>query len=154
MRDFIPGIIITAVLAVLFSIFCPDHIHITLPAGGYGPQYPGDSGPVLPGGAALPAEVSASASDTEHQAPATAPEPPTAPEDTQQPTQTAQTDQTTQTAPNESEEPQMNEMLIFWHGVAAVLLGETAALAVAIAWMQIQIHNARHGVAHHKEEMK
>lgn len=143
MQDFIIGIILTVILAVLFSALCPAPVDSALPASGYGPQYPGDSGPVLPGGGALPAEVSASASDTERQ------EPPTAPEETQQTTQPAQEVQTTTGGNNH-----MSEMLAFWHGVAAVLIGATAALAIATAWMKIQIHNARPGGEHHKEEMK
>lgn len=29
-------------------------------------------------------------------------------------------------------------ILSFWHGVVAVLIGETSALMVAIAWMKIR----------------
>ena len=33
----------------------------------------------------------------------------------------------------------MNEVMIaFWHGVAAVLIGEVSALLVAVAWMKIR----------------
>lgn len=146
MRDLLTAIILTVVLAVLLSLSAPGAVDSTQPADGYGPQYPGDSGPVLPGGAALPAEASASASDTERQ------EPPAAPEETQQTTQPVQTAQAVQATTGGNNH--MSEMLAFWHGVAAVLIGATAALAVATAWMKIQIHNARHGGAHHKEEMK
>ena len=37
------------------------------------------------------------------------------------------------------EKDSMNEwMVAFWHGVAAVLLGECAALLVAAAWLKIR----------------
>jgi hypothetical protein len=127
MKDFISAVIVTIGLIVLVS-FCD--IRTTEQTGnGYGTQYKGDSGLIIPGDGELLADTIIE------------------PESTPEPSQAEKTEVTEEnTATQEiqteiitKEKNNMDGMLLsFWHGVAAVLIGETIALMVACAWMKIR----------------
>ena len=123
-KDLVISLLVTVVLILLFSRF-PEDMPPLL--DGNSPKYPGDSGTVLPGNGTEIVEV-------------------ITPE-TQQPTESATEEDNEPTVTSEeiltelSEEKQnsMNDIVLaFWHGVATVLIGETVALMVAIAWMKIR----------------
>lgn len=125
MKDFLIGVIATVVLCVLFSVFGTSDF---LPAlNGFGTQFPGEYGPVLPGGGELPAAHTSSL-----------------PEDAPQPSgpgeqESGAAEQQEQILGKE-QNSNMNEILIaFWHGVATVLIGEICALAVATAWLKLKV---------------
>lgn len=133
MKDLIVGAALTVVLAILFSVF---HTSDLYPAqNGFGTQYPGESGIVLPGGGALPAQVIPEASDEK-------PQTETGPAWEEIPAATDQTTTCEECEEYEGKETDSNmgELLIsFWHGVAAVLIGETCALAMAAAWLRMKM---------------
>lgn len=125
MKDFVIACIVSAILILVFSTVCfPEDILPSL--GGFGSQHPGDSGMVLPGKGAKPAEVimQSEANGTDEC------EPPGVTNEIKKDIQTENV--------KEEQEYMGDMMLVFWHGVAAVLLGETAALMVATAWMKIK----------------
>ena len=118
MKNFIISIVIILVLITVFSVF--GITGVFPPIGNYGTEYPGDSGVTMPGSGAEPAEIfSPEITPTQTQAEPAAAE-------TQAPTEPPQEF-------TKENEP-MNDMLLgLWHGVAAVLIGETAALIIATA---------------------
>jgi hypothetical protein len=130
MKDLLISALVTVVLILLFSIVCfPDDIPFLF--DGNSPKYPGDSGTVLPGNGTEIVEV-------------------VAPE-TQQPTESETEGESESAAASEEihteipkeKEDSMNELTAAAligaaAGVAAVLLGETAALLVAAAWKKIR----------------
>lgn len=151
MKNFISTMIITAALIALVSYF--DYRPTERAnGGGYGMRREGNSGPVIPGGGELVAEVSA------------LPKPPAKPADSEpaektEPGETSSaisstetqgaaegmaeeiTEETTEkiTDAIKEEQSKVNGMIIaFWHGVAAVLIGEASALLVAFVWMKIR----------------
>jgi hypothetical protein len=104
---------------------------------GYGTKHKGDSGLILPGDGEEMANTNIE--------PESIPE---LPEKTEVAYKNTATEETTEERKSESEETtkenkeehnKVNEMIIaFWHGVAAVLIGEASALMVAFAWMKIR----------------
>ena len=135
MKNFVLALILTAALIALFSSF--DYRPTEKPTGnGYGTQHKGDSGLIIPGDGEFPANTFI--------------EPETIPEQAEgeQATGSEVTKVTTEETQSVSEETteelkedhnKVNEMIIaFWHGVAAVLIGEASALMVAFAWMKIR----------------
>lgn len=134
MKNLILALSITAVLFSLFS--CLDYRPTEKPNGyGYGTKYKGDSGLILPG----------NGEEMEN----TSIEPGSIPELVEKEVVSkmeiateATVSETESVAANEKiteEHNKMNEMIIaFWHGVAAVLIGEASALMVAFAWMKIR----------------
>lgn len=124
MKDTVISLILTAVLILTFSAFPAG---ASLPSGGVSPQFPGDSGMILPGGGAGMVEFTMG--QPQKSGPGDRPE----------------TGVTTEEAGQykseevKEEQSKMNEIVLaFWHGVATVLIGETAALMVAVAWMKIR----------------
>lgn len=128
MKDLIISALVTVVLILLFSRFPED---IPKKMDGNSPKYPGDSGTVLPGDGTEVVEV-------------------VAPE-SQQPTESATEGESESAVASEEihteitkeKEDSMNELTAAAligaaAGVAAVLLGETAALLVAAAWKKIR----------------
>ena len=110
---------------------------------GFGNKYPGiqnsgDHGTVLPGGGELPAQVVKEVSGEESQ-----PNKVTSLEDR------SDTDQTRfykfhALYERKEADIDMKEILIsFWHGVAAVLIGETCALAMATAWLRMKMRSEK-----------
>ena len=116
MKNLIISIVIILVLTLAFSAqYIPD---LFSPIGNYGTEYPGDSGVTMPGSGAEPAEIFS---------------PEITPTQTTAEPAAAETQARTE-PPQEftKENEPMNDMLLgFWHGVAAVLIGETAALIIA-----------------------
>ena len=128
MRNFLVAVLVTVVLTLIFSYTqLPEMI---MPSDGMGPKYPGNSGMVLPGKGAKPARMMARElikNDRE----------------SGEQVRTAQREDTEEEQARPEKEMEvtktMNEIMIaFWHGVAAVLIGEAAALLVAVAWMKIR----------------
>ena len=133
MKDFLIAVVGTFVLSLVLSVFYTSDLY---PAqNGFGTQYPGESGVVLPGGGALPAQVIPEASDEE-------PQTETGPAREEIPAATDQTTTCEECEEYEGKEADSNmgELLIsFWHGVAAVLIGETCALAMAAVWLRMKM---------------
>ena len=126
MRTGILSLVGAAGLIILFSA-------IDFRAGGFRPlgiigtQYPGDSGLVLPGGGAadmaeVTSRIELGGSET--------PEPSEPADDVENETQTE--------TEVEARTNMGNMMLAFWHGVASVLIGEVAAIVVAVAYLRIK----------------
>lgn len=117
MKDYIIGLAFAVVL--MFSFNSTEFT----PTGRNGTQLPGESGVVLPGGGAEPV-VFAASPDTEAE---------TCAETT--------TEAISEAIPEVIEKEQtMNDMLLmFWHGVAAVLIVETGLLAAATVWLKIKM---------------
>ena len=116
--------VITALCALEFTGVLP-------PIGNYGTEYPGDSGVTMPGSGAELAEIS-STEITQTQTPQTQTKAEPAAAETQVPPE----------PPKESakeNEPMNDMLLVFWHGVAAVLIGESAALIIAITCLRAVI---------------
>jgi hypothetical protein len=129
MKDALIGIVLTAALIVVFSAYAP--ILPTQTAYGVYPTQSGESGVVLPGAGDAFAELNPAISEhrtdgqTEHG---------------QSEAEDAATDYK-QTEQSREKEQSMDEIIIaFWHGVAAVLIGEACALALglvlAAAWLR------------------
>ena len=122
MKDAIIGILLTAALIALFSAYAP--ILPTQTACGVYPTMPGEGEITLPGGGAGAAEMMANAE--KHSS-------------TKQGEQCSVESETVDGEENRQRENKeqsnrMNEIIIaFWHGVAAVLIGEACALALVVA---------------------
>ena len=129
MKDFLIAVVGTIALSLVFSVFYTSDLY---PAqNGFGTQYPGESGTVLPGGGALPAQVIPEASDEE-------PQTETGPAWVETPA--ADQTQTYEEYEGKEADSNMGELLIsFWHGVAAVLIGETCAMAMAAVWLRMKM---------------
>jgi hypothetical protein len=128
MKNAIVVALLFIVLVAYFSFVCP---YPTDAPNGIGPRYKGDSGMVIPGGSDLPVEVIVEPVVQE------SPSEQSKGESTEyEPTEA---NEETRTEPVSKEEHRnMNGMLLaFWHGVAAVLIGEISALLVALAWSKI-----------------
>jgi len=130
MKDVFIGISVTVVLAIGFSLFglnVPPY-----PPGGNGPRFPGDSGTVLPGGGETTEQL-AEEPFREH----------TGDKNGHHLETAAETGQF-QFIQSKEEHTTMTEMLVsFWHGVAAVLIGESCALMVAAAYLRMKIRSDR-----------
>lgn len=128
MKDLLISALVTVVLILLFSIVCfPEDMPQRM--DGNSPKYPGDSGAVLPGNGSDSVEVilpeSQQPSETEGEIESTA------------------ASEEIHTEITKEKEDSMNELTAAAligaaAGVAAVLLGETAALLVAAAWKKIR----------------
>ena len=134
MKNLIYTLVLTVALTAFFSClgYYPTE---TKEESGSGTQYNGDSGLIIPGDGELLADTIIE------------PENATEPLDGDELTPTDSTaDSTTvsememvQTEIKTKEKNNMDGMLLsFWHGVAAVLIGETVCLMVACAWMKIR----------------
>ena len=118
MKDFLIGIAVTAVFVIVFSGFVP--FFPSQSAKGIYPTLPGDRGMSLPGGEEGFAELvpELSKHDLHEQAE----------QDVEEKIE--------QSDPNRGKDQgnNMNDIIIaFWHGVAAVLIGEACALALMLA---------------------
>ena len=126
MKDAIIGILLTAVLMVVFSVFVP--IFPSPGALGVYPTQAGERGVVLPGAGGAFAGVNPAISEHGADGPMERGqrEAERAGMDNRQPEQSGEEEQT------------MEEIIIaFWHGVAAVLLGEACGVAVVLcAWLR------------------
>ena len=131
MKELFISLIATLILIAFFSsIYTPFE---PVSSVGYGDRKPGDSGMVLPGKGSKPAEIVSESPQNK----------------TSEKTdsfvvtseETEPTEETTQET-NEKIKEEHNKvdglMLAFWHGVAAVLIGEASALLVALAWTKIR----------------
>ena len=138
MKDFIISLIALVTLAVLFST---GGVPEDIPGLGNVPKYPGDSGVVIPGAGSEMAEATISESymDTARKTEAAT-------------KRNSKSEMESSTVRNEfyaklieEERATMNEIaLAFWHGVAAILIGGTAALMIAIACMKHALKNMVH----------
>ncbi len=122
MKDLIVSLILATLLIQLFSTVPMVDM---LPSGGVGTQYAGDRGMVLPGGGADMAEVIVQKQMEERQGLS---------EDADE----HKTEEIPTKTEMEVKSKMENVVLAFWHGVATVLLGETVALMVAVAWIKIR----------------
>lgn len=128
MKDAIIGILLTAALIALFSAYAP--ILPTRTAYGVYPTEPGEGEITLPGGGEAAAEMMVENGRHESVKQDTA--------------QTAEENFDTEQGESNQEKERgknMNEIMIaFWHGVAAVVIGEACALALALilaaAWLR------------------
>lgn len=143
MKNLIIALVLTIALSVYFSCFgyCPAE---TTKQNGFGTQHKGDSGLIIPGDGELLAdtviepESMPERSEHERTDEAEVNEVAEASEETTEET-SEETSEEIHTEILTKEKNKMGGMLIsFWHGVAAVLIGETSALMVAIAWMKIR----------------
>ena len=117
MKDYIIGLVLAVVL--MFSFNSTEFT----PTGRNGTQLPGESDMVLPGGGVEPVEV-VFVMDAKAKSPDTEAEEEIPVE--------AITEAITEVI---KKEQNMNDMLLmFWHGVIAVLIGEASALLVTFAW--------------------
>lgn len=133
MKDFAAAVLIVAVLSGIFSFG-------TSPAEDMGsrigvwPKHPGEQGAVIPGnGDAVPDAMVVSEAEPDvknAEAERTSGEAPDVP----------QNPETFEENKKEEREGMAEVLTAFWHGVASVLIGETAALMVAIAWLKIRRH--------------
>lgn len=124
------NLVYTLGLAILLIVFfsCLGYYPTQSEKGdGYSPKYEGDSGLIALGIGELMAEA-----DTR---PGAAQEPTVG----EELTPTVSEMEMVQTEIITKEKNGMDGMLLsFWHGVAAVLIGETVCLMVAAAWMKIR----------------
>lgn len=126
MRTGILSLVGAAGLIILFSTI-DFRAGVFRPFGVIGTQYPGDSGLVLPGGGTADmAEVTSRIEPGESETP----EPSEPADDVEDETQTE--------TEVEAKTNMGNMMLAFWHGVASVLIGEIAAIVVAVAYLRIK----------------
>lgn len=127
MKDAIIGILLTAALIALFSAYAP--ILPTQTAYGVYPTEPGEGEITLPGGGDGAAEMMAEAERHSIQ------------EQEEQRSTENEAAKSEESGKRQQEEQSMDEIIIaFWHGVAAVLIGEACALAlglcIAAAWLR------------------
>lgn len=124
MKDYIIGLVLTAALLLFFSR--AEY----LPAERSGTQTAGEASPVLPGSGSEPVELVIQIAET----------PEAARNESQETAATeTETEEATEAESIKEEQKNMTDMLIvFWHGVAAVLIGETSVLVVAIAWLKVR----------------
>ena len=136
MKNFMFALAITAALIGLFS-WMDYRQPLELTGNGYVPKHKGDSGLILPGGGNEMANASI--------------EPGSIPEQTEETeVVVSKIEITTDATVSKMEsvvssekitegKSNMNDIVLsFWHGVATVLIGETVALMVAVAWMKIR----------------
>lgn len=133
MRTGILSLVGAAGLIILFSTI-DFRAGVFRPFGVIGTQYPGDSGLVLPGGGAadmaeVPSRIEPDGAET--------PEP-------SEPAESVEGEAQTETE-METKTNMGNMMLAFWHGVASVLIGEAAAIVVAVAYLKIKKSGDRDG---------
>lgn len=137
-KDFVIALVVTVALIIGFSsgVFPED---IFPPIGNIGTEYPGDSGMIIPGGGDEIAEVDVQA-DVQAE--------PVEPVEAEIRASSESADevlseiQTEIKIDIETEDNKMGDIMVsFWHGVAAVLIGETAAIMVAIAYLKIRLAN-------------
>ena len=127
--------IATLILIAFFSsIYTPFE---PVSSVGYGDKKPGDSGMVLPGKGSKPAEIMSES-----------PQNKTAEKTdsfvvTSEETEPTEENEEIHTETIKEEHNKVDGlMLAFWHGVAAVLIGEASALLVALAWSKIRGNEA------------
>ena len=129
MKNLIYTLVLTVALTAFFSClgYYPTKTKENI---GSGTQYKGDSGLIIPGDGELLADTIIESEST--------PEPSQGMEETKE--ETKETEETSkETSKEVKEKNKMDGMLLsFWHGVAAVLIGETVCLMVACAWMKIR----------------
>lgn len=133
MKDFAAAVLIVAVLSGIFS-FGSFPAEAMESRKGTWPKHPGELGAVIPeDGNAVPdamvvseAEPDVKSTETER----TSGETPDVP----------QNPETFEETKKEERKGMAEVLTAFWHGVASVLIGETAALMVAIAWLKIRRH--------------
>lgn len=126
MKNFVIAVMLLIALSLYFSC-CGNTPLETALHNSFGTQYKGDSGLVVPADGDLLAD-------------AIIIEPELVPELSQTIEETKEEKAISkELTPKEKEYNNMEGMLLsFWHGVAAVLIGETAALMIALAWMKIK----------------
>lgn len=132
MKNFVIAVMLLIALSLYFSC-CGNTPLETALHNSFGTQYKGDSGLIIPGdGDSLANTI-------------------IEPENASEPLEAFATDNSigdkmsptvAKNATTEITTKEKNNMdgilLSFWHGVATVLIGETVALMVAIAWMKIK----------------
>jgi hypothetical protein len=129
MKEFVIALIITTILIILFSI---SYLPSNLSKLGSTAQYHGDSGITIQGNGSEPAEIIVPEYQKKNMEC-----------DEAELEKVLETSDTKEINNKEKEfymeeKSNMSEMLIaFWHGVAAILIGEVAALAVAAMWTKI-----------------
>ena len=141
MKNLIAALALIIALSAIFS--CLDYRPMkTAISDGYGAMRKGDSGPVIPGDGDQLADVDILPQSVSELSEGELKEDESAEEaEATQAIKQVTSEESTQEHSEEAKEEQrkMGEMVVvFWHGVAAVLIGESAALMVAIAFMKIK----------------
>lgn len=131
MKNFIIAVVLLIALSIYFSFFCNAPVETAL-QNGFGTQYKGDSGLIIPGDGEEMAEVNYVTDNNVGDK-----KTPTA-DKTEAVQETKEKTQETTKEIKEEHNNMDGILLSFWHGVATVLIGETVALMVAIAWMKIK----------------
>lgn len=132
MKNLIYALVLTVALSAYFSCFAYTPMENTM-QNGFGTEYKGDTGLIIPGDGEEMAEINYVTDNNVGDKKAQTADKTEAVQKTSEETQ-----ETTKEIKEEHNE--MDGMLLsFWHGVAAMLLGETAALMVAAAWMKIRM---------------
>ena len=130
MKTLIYTLVLTIALTAFFSClgYYPKEDTRNI---GSGTQYKGNSGLIIPGGGELLADTIIEPENATEQLDGD--------ELTPTDSTTVSEMEMVQTEITTKEKNNMDGMLLsFWHGVAAVLIGETIALMVACAWMKIR----------------
>ena len=133
MKNIIIAVVLLIALSIYFSFFGNAPVETAL-QNGFGTQHKGDSGLIIPGDGDSLANTIIE--------PENASEPSRGMEETEVTKVTEVTVSETEMVQKEITTKEKNNMdgilLSFWHGVATVLIGETVALMVAVAWMKIR----------------
>lgn len=134
MKELFIYLILTLVLIAFFSsIYTPFE---PVSWGGFGNKKPGDSGMVLPGKGSEPVEIM---SESPQNKTAEKTDSFVVTSEETEPTEEIEATSEVTNEVTKEKHNKMNGMIIaFWHGVAAVLIGEASALLVAFAWMKIR----------------
>lgn len=150
MKNFVLATILTAALIGLFSWIdyrqqmfdCVNYWQPTEPTGnGSGTKRKGDSGLILPGDGESPADTFIEPESIPEQAEdeqASGSEVTKVTSDKNKRQKTSDRKQAISEELKEEHNKMNDIVLSFWHGVATVLIGETVALMVAVAWMKIR----------------
>lgn len=135
MKDFVASVLLTGILIIIFSVVCFPEDALPL-LGGIGTEHPGDSGLIIPGDGDLVAKTIIERENA--QEPTVAYEKKSTADKIEAVQETSEETQETTKEIKEERNKMGDIMLAFWHGVATVLIGETVALMVAIAWLKIK----------------
>lgn len=131
MKNFLFALAITAALIGLFSWM--DYRQPMAMGNGSGTKHKGDSGLIVPGVGNEMANASIEPGSIQEQTVAYK----NSATEVRTEESKAESEETTQEL--KEEHNSMNDIVLsFWHGVATVLIGETVALMVAVAWMKIR----------------
>lgn len=130
MKTFVQSLIITVALIILFSTGHPTE-NAFKPPGSVGTQYPGNSGVVIPGNGADVVKLAIQQETNKMEVRKSS-------ESADGVKNETQAENETQPEIEMEVQNKMGDMMLaFWHGVASVLIGEAAAIVVAVVYKRI-----------------